>query len=208
MKIIKKTGIIISIVFFVRILSSCFPCDCSDEVFFFDFEKVEIINLDNSQFWVNELEADTMKKAAVAFEIRIKPDEEQYEQYVCNFSYSFSSAYAFSCDCSPKFKANQQISKIKIITLFDISDQAKANSDVTDLFVAYKENYYGSNQLYIPIPNLYERINSDIYYDTQVQGFQLFMTQEIQNDSAQFIIEIELSDNRVLSDTTNILTIE
>lgn len=205
---IKKILYVFLLIFILRIFSGClFRCDCSDEVFHFDFSRVEIINLDNSQVYTSVLQNDTMFGKSVAFEIRIMPNEILASCSPTLILSPFNSAYAWSCDCQQLFRANQQIEKISIFTLLDINEKFKANTNVTDLFLASKEDYYNPEQLYIPFSKLYERINPNKYRDTQVQDFKIFLKEEVKNNKAQFVVNIMLSDNRILADTTGLLTI-
>jgi hypothetical protein len=208
MKTIRKILIIIFFGFVLRTLSSCFNCDCDDEALYFDFTRVELTNLDNSQTYAIPTQSDTMISKAVAFDVKIVNDNLFSFRNVPENLFSFSSAYAWSCDCPQLFRANNKIEKISLITVFNINANINANSDITDRFVAHKENYYQPTGLYLTINELYSKINPDTYNDRAVEEFKLYLKDEVENEKAQFIINVHLINGIVLSDTSKILTIK
>jgi hypothetical protein len=208
MKTLRKILIIILFGFVLRTLSSCFNCNCDNDAFYFDFTRVELTNLDNSQSYAIPTQSDTMSSKAVAFEVKIVNDNLFSLKNVSKNMFSLSSAYAWSCDCPQFFRANNKIEKISIITVFDINTNINANSDITDRFVAHKENYHQPTELYLSIEELYSRINPETYSDQAVEAFKLYLKDEVENEKAQFIIHVQLTNGIVLSDTSKILTIK
>ncbi|MCK5537006.1 MAG: DUF5034 domain-containing protein [Bacteroidales bacterium] len=205
MPILKKTLFIILTVFVLRTLSGCLNCKTNNPQLF-DFDIIEITGLDNTGEQAIESITNIMNNSAVAFAIRLRSNEEYWEERY-NISYiGFSQANAMQ-PCPEYFAPNQEIDQIEIITLKDISAEVKANTDVTELFVGFAYEPFVSEYLYFTLDELYQKINPKFTYNAPKQDFQLFLTQDIENFEAQFIINIRLSDNRVLSDTTHLIMI-
>jgi len=206
MKQLKKTLLLIVIVFALRSFSGCVNCDCSDYAEPFDYSNIRIANLDNSQTYVHETHYNTMGRKAVAFNISVMGDSMSFKKkstQIETFGFAHLSA---DCDCNQLFEANQSIETISIRTLYDINETAKANSEVSNLFVAHSSDSYEPENLYLTLDELYPKINNQTK-TANYQEFNLFLTEPVLNDKAQFIINVKLSDDRVLSDTTNLITI-
>ena len=209
MKLITRSTFIVSLLIVTRILSGCFNYPCSEEVYYFDFTKVSTTNLDNSGMWPIESQTDTMKKAAFAFQVNVTGDFPflgKANQGIQSFG--FSSAKAFSkTDCPRLYGANSRIDEISILTLFKISGNIPANSDVSDLFLCSGKTGYYNSELYIPLNQLYPLINQ-VYEDYPETQFRLFLKNKVEADSARFIINVKLADNTVMADTTNLIFIK
>ena len=209
MKLITRSTFIVSLLIVTRILSGCFNYPCSEEVYYFDFTKVSTTNLDNSGMWPIESQTDTMKKAAFAFQVNVTGDFPflgKANQGIQSFG--FSSAKAFSkTDCPMLYGANSRIDEISILTLFKISGNIPANSDVSDLFLCSGKTGYYNSELYIPLNQLYPLINQ-VYEDYPETQFRLFLKNKVEADSARFIINVKLADNTVMADTTNLIFIK
>jgi hypothetical protein len=192
-------------VLIIRILSSCvglFGGDCNSEPLYYDLEYITVSGCDNSDIYLSFEETDTMKYEAVAFNILLSADDLYYLTNLKNTNnFGFSQTYAW--ECVHYYKANQNITDIKITTLFDISNRIPANSDVTGNFLYNTNNNY--NKLYTKFNDIKSSVNvtsSNIGCE-----FYIFYKNAVQNDSAQFVVEISLSDDRVLIDTTNVISI-
>ncbi len=206
MRTTKKVIIILIFVFILRTLSSCiFNCNCSNDVLYFDFNKIELTNLDNSQTYAVSTQSDTMINKAVAFEVRIFNDELSAHNYCPQKLFAYNSAYAWSCDCSPLLLPNNGIEKISIKTVFDINTQIKSGSEITNRFLT-KNNQ--TDELYIPTNEIHSKKNTETYYHSAEEKFNLYLKDEVKNNKAQFIINVYLKNDTILSDTTNILTIK
>jgi hypothetical protein len=159
--------------------------------------------------WPIESQTDTMKKAAFAFQVNVTGDFPflgKANQGIQSFG--FSSAKAFSkTDCPMLYGANSRIDEISILTLFKISGNIPANSDVSDLFLCSGKTGYYNSELYIPLNQLYPLINQ-VYEDYPETQFRLFLKNKVEADSARFIINVKLADNTVMADTTNLIFIK
>ncbi len=203
MKLLHKTLFILILVFALRIIQSC---GCPDDPHFFDFENISILNLDNSKDYVRSGSTDAMFSSAVAFEITISGRGEFASLKRAILSLGFSEITA-SDKCPLQFKSNQKISKITIITMEAISPEIQANTDVTDIFLGIVPFHSSPTFLYEPLDNIYHAINPEIFIDNTTSCFQVVCNRNILNDKAQFTINIDLSDGRTLTGTTNLITL-
>jgi hypothetical protein len=96
------------------------------------------------------------------------------------------------------------IESISIISLFDISDDIPANTDVTSNFCYSFENYSVPGDLYLSWDQLKEILN-DWSYNNKTVSFDLFFKENIQAGSAQFEISLGLSDGSTLHATTALI---
>jgi len=207
MKTFIKSLAILAIVFVLRTLCSC-GNSCLDFTKFFDFHSVEMFNLDNTGTYPVLINQDVFVSRAVAFEVVVKNKSIIYDNWGWNNFFSFSSSYATEECSNSYFRANDSIVKINIKTLYDINSKILANSDVTDNFVCTKRNFMNPENLYIPINEIYSHINRKLYVDVAVEQFDIFLKDEILNDTAQFIIYVQLKNKVVLTDTTHLLSIK
>jgi len=208
MKTLSKTLLILFVANILRLIPGC--CECDESSIPFSFNKIDITNIDNSGDWAVITQSDSMKPEAVAFEVALFDSAGYYHLAQSFFSTNtgYSNATAMSCDCSYPLRAIQHLSSLKITSLYALNAQYSAQSDVTELFVAKLTNNSstGSN-LYIPLPALCNQTQGKNYYDSGVESFGLYLTVPVENSRAAFIISAKLSDNRILSDTTKVITI-
>jgi hypothetical protein len=208
MKLLTRTFFILSVLFILRVFTGCLIHDCPEEVYPIDFEKIDIINLDNSGMWPAILSGDTMKRSAVAFQVSVSanlPLIGQALQISGSSGFSFPTASGKS-DCPMLYSANHTVENISVVTAFDLNESYPANADVTSLFLGSDNVGYGSG-LYVPIDELYQKINKARYFDYPETQFRLFYGRSVEKDSAQFIIRLKLSDATILSDTTRVIHI-
>jgi hypothetical protein len=204
----KKIYFILFLFFIIRLFVGC--CRCSNDYTTIEYQKVRILNIDGNASSPNNfpiLNSDTMFNSAVAFGVSVIDTTIDYtkKSYVVELNnFGFSSANATTCDCPTLYKSTQQIVDIKIFTLEDISPTIKANTNVTDLFVAYPSK----SSLYTPIDKLYPLINENAISTRPEIVFYVFCKESIQNDKAQFVINIELSDGHFFSEFTNLIHIK
>ena len=199
---IRKSFVVLLVIFLSRLIISC--CNCTNETIDFDFDSIKITNLDNSGVYLTELEGNTMKRAAVSFRVTVLSEEYIYADLDGRSNWGFSSSYAMECDCYPFFKPNQYIESINIVTQFDISETIKENTLVNDLFRGKQparrsvqvEDYKTLEEIIVELPKNEGSIDSQI-------DFELFCIQAIDNDSAQFEIEIVFNDGLILTTSTN-----
>ncbi|MHC1775204.1 MAG: DUF5034 domain-containing protein [Lentimicrobium sp.] len=207
MRILKKALLILLIANIIRIIPGC--CECDDSTMPFDFNKMDIINLDNSGDWTVTTNSDTMMPEAVAFEVELFDSLGYY--YAENFKSElkgFTSARAMSCDCSFPLKANHYLTSIRITSLYALSPETEAGSDVSDFFVARPTNNSSSGGLYSSLETICQESNGKTYYDSGMESFGMFLTIPVENTQARFVINIGFSDNSVLSDTTRLINIQ
>lgn len=207
MRILKKAFLFLLIVNIIRIIPGC--CTCDDSAILFNFTKMDIVNLDNSGDWAVTTSIDTMKAGALAFEIALYDSlGYYYAQDLQLNTPGFSSAKAFSCDCSFPLQASQYLTSLSITTLNAITTEIPAGSDVSGLFVARPTNNSSSgSSLYITLESLCNQTNGKTYYDSGVESFGLFLTVPVAFSQAQFVISATFSDDRELKDTTRLITI-
>lgn len=203
MKRTTKILLILVSIFIFRLALSC--CRCPEEIIFFDYNEVSIHNLNNSEIHTKFTDYNTMFSAAVAFEIRLS--DSTYLQdliSVNNFAnLGFSSARAMQpCDCLPIFKPSQEIMKISIFTLEEMSPQISANTEVTDHFLTRKEALYQSLDV------LTEELNSTFQSFQPLYTIRIYCKDNIENDKAQFAIYFYLSDGRIITVISNLIHIK
>jgi len=206
LNIIKKSSIVLISVVTIRILSSCiglFGGDCDSNVIYYDIDHMQIEGIDNSGEYTIYEEKDTMKSAAVAFKVNIEADSLYYLAEVKNTAiFGFSQAKAWECETY--YKANQDITGIKITTVFDISSRIPANSDISkDILFNADNNDIG--KLYSNFEDIKSYLNKTENYIGNV--FYIFYKNAVQNDSVQFVVELSLSDGRAIVDTSNVIRI-
>lgn len=207
MKVFRKILIILLIANLVRIIPGC--CDCDGPATFFSFNKTGITNLDNSGIFPQSSASDTMRAAAVAFEVSLY-DSTGYWYYAALPAKSgagFSRATAMSCDCAYPMQARAHLTNISITTLFPISDQIVAGAEVSGLFAASLRGNYAGDGVYITPEMLCSQTENKIYYDSGIESFGLFLKPEVQSANARFVMRFTLSDGITLTDTTALITI-
>lgn len=207
MRTLKKVILILLVANMLRIIPGC--CECDDSTMPFSFNKIDLLNLDNSGDWAMTSSNDTMASEAVAFEVALFDS--------LGFSYAqetpvnmggFGYASAFSCSCNMPYKANQYLTAVRITTLYALTPEIAAGSDVSGLFVAQPTNNSASgSSLYISLESVCSQTNGKTYYDSGNESFGLYLKTGVENTKARFVITTTFSDNRILSDTTNLIHI-
>ena len=161
--------------------------------------------MDNAGLYLQQSVNDTMYSEAVAFRISVSDTSGMIglaaKKYV---EIGISSCMANEPE--PSFKPAQMIENINVVSLFDISDSVKANTDVTAFFCYNTDDYSGSGDLYLTWDQLAEII-AGRSYDNQMLSFDLFLKESVMAENSQFIISLSLSDGRTLQDTTALITI-
>lgn len=209
-KWLKALNIVV-IIALIKVVQSCilFPnCECSDEFFYYSINSIEITNIDNSQTYPQFTEEDEMHKAAVAFNVLIS-DTTLTENYAYNqplqSSIGFSTAQAWSCDCSMNYIPEPTIHSFNIYTNFDINDIVKAGDDVSNLFLAFDRKWSNGDLYY----ELNEMINLANITASETPGIllRIFLKIPVDNSKAEFTIDITLSNGTKISQTTNTISI-
>ena len=194
----KRVSIIILTVFLLRVIISC--CDCPKlNEHKYSYDNLSVYNLDNSG--QNPVISLTNIVPSKAYGIEI---DFSLIRVALNRSKTltvFPEAFAQDCFCldSLQYIAKDTITSIDITTIDDFDSQRPANSDVSYLFKILQNNSYVTFQEYINQP--------EIIYQNKIpekEILQLFLLQPPQFlGEHKFKIGITLSDNRLLTTTTN-----
>jgi hypothetical protein len=207
MRILKKAILILLIANIIRIIPGC--CECDDSTMPFNFNKIDIINLDNSGDWAITTSSNTMMPEAVAFEVALFDSLGYYYAYEPSLNLGgIGYAQAMRCDCAFPLRANQYLTSIKITSLYSLTSDIHAGSDVSGLFVAQPTNNASSGSLYISLESICNQSNGKTYYDSGIESFGLYLTIPVENSRARFVISAIFSDDSMLSDTTRLITIQ
>lgn len=192
----------------VRIVSSC--CDCDSLPVYFNFNKADLRNVDNSRDYPFTITSDSMFAEAVAFEVSIFDSTGYYylaENRNPFHNLGFSTASAFSCDCAMPFSPNQFIESIEIITLYPINPSTPAGSNVSELFVAESTSNSAVGSVYENLPQLCRQAQGKTYYDSGIESFRLFLKPAVENPVARFQIQLYFSDGSEIALTTGLIHI-
>lgn len=200
-----RITVLVSLVFMLKVVSSCVVPIIDIE---FDFRKITVMNLDNSEIYAMRSDGDIMYSKALAFEVTLSDDLLFAGGRLIKAETAFPGFTPASA-MSPEYRyyPRQQIRSINIVTLEDLSPSILAGSDVTQLFVAHVPHYVTLDFLYIKADELSSIFNQEYYPGEPSVTFQLFCREEIRNSKARFIITATLSDESTLVATTNMITI-
>jgi hypothetical protein len=149
-----------------------------------------------------------MAKAAVAFQVYLSSDLPLIGRATHNYQgFGFSDACAWSkTNCPSYYISNQAVESISVVSLFELSESLPAHSDVSGLFLGSDETGWYSTDLYLTLDKLSQKINHT-YIDAQEVQFRLFLGRTVENDSAQFVVNVNFTDHTSLSDTTHLIFI-
>lgn len=203
MRLIVRSLVILGVLALVSIFYGCPPCEYDAP---FNINKIEVKLLDNSGERPQISESEFQTRAAIAFACQLF-DSVYYYPY--DYAYQipaafsiFQSAQAWSC--VENYFLENQVTRIKIITLFDISAEVKANDDVTHLFVAELPETH-QEYLYFTVDQIIERINSNAMFWHPWVSLYLFLTIELEHDRACFDVQITLNSGEILHTVTPII---
>ena len=211
MRTVKFVIKVAAVLFALCVLKSCCSffrsCECDETPIPFILNRLNINNLDNSGTYASVTESDTMCTSAVAFEILIN-DTSLYYPYYSNSQlqrapFGFSSAWAEECE--PGFTSNEKIERIEIYSLFDLNENIFADDEVSAFFYG-QSDYYPSSGMYASLSDVISYLNSLASYYPQLT-FKVFLSKPIENNRARFLFNVFLSDGRILSDTTRLITV-
>ena len=131
-----------------------------------------------------------------AFGIRIHLFNRKFASNFQNVFVNELQAYR----CEEIYSNEDSIVELKLITLYGFNSEHEGLSDVSDLFLGY------TSDITIPINELITNINNNV--TTSIGYFDLLLNDENISDTMhRFIVKIELSDNRILIDTTQAVQI-
>ncbi len=206
MRTFTKILIIVAFTTILRTVTSC--CNCENVFFSFNYESIQIGNIDNSGQWSRPTELNEMPKNGVAFEVEIIGNSTANSLVNKLDLWAFQTASAQSCDCDDRYVGNQLIKSVKIVTLFDLNKDYSTNEEVTPLFLA--NNCLDCDDIgtfYITIPDLIKRLNPESIYNQPVNKFLIYLKVPVENTKAQFQVEVELTDGRKLKAQTALINI-
>ena len=182
-------------------------CDCDDpEKHIYTIDNLSIRSIDNRGSQPVEIDAGTVPKNAYGIKVRLPLRMVAYNRPAIRPLFS-TAAYATSCGCPPSlvYSPTDSIVSFKVVTLNNFDNQHPAGADVTSLFQVFK----ASNRSYQSIAN-YLASDAPVYnhkLDENVE-LTLLLMQAPAEGQHQFHIEIKLSDNRLLSGSTSIITLQ
>lgn len=208
MNIKSKIVFLVMLAASVRIVSSC--CDCDNLPAFFNFNKADLRNIDNSGDYPFTITSDSMYAEAVAFEVSIFDSTGYYylaENRNPLNNLGFSTASAFSCDCAMPFTPNQFIERIEITTLYPLNTSTPAGSNVSELFVGLSTSNSARGYVYETLSQLCQQTQGKIYYDGGIESFRLFLKPAVENPVARFQIQLHFSDGSQMALTTGLIHI-
>ena len=207
MKLFSKIFILLISVTLLRLAVGC--CNCENEFYSFNYNSVLIHNIDNSGQWSKPSEKNEMAAASVAFEIQIVGSEvvQSASKKKININ-GFKTLSAQTCNCDDQYTPNQTISEIHIRTLYDLNSNYCCNEEVTSLFLANTcIDCADIGSFYITIDELQKRINPEVLYHTAVNKFLVYLKEPVENNKAQFEVEIVFSDGQSIIAQTALITI-
>jgi hypothetical protein len=198
MKRINKIILILILPLMVELVISC--CNCPEAT---------LLNYTNCRLFVNNLDnsgespiiskSDSISKNAYGIKLYIFRNKNTCELKKSN-SIFIQSAFAYDCFCPPEFEyvPLDSIVSISITTTHDFDSEHLESSDISEYFYVFKNNKYTSIADYI------KNIETEIPdYLGSTYEFDLFlMTPPTLGTEHQFEVNIELSDDRILSART------
>jgi hypothetical protein len=111
-----------------------------------------------------------------------------------------------TCDWfSPRFNFVKKITALRIITLYDFSDELPARTEITNLFLAYWPIYQENDKkdLYTEIDSIIDSLQTDNFIHQRNFNLNVVLTQPALCDSMRLEISVEFDDNSALTDTTS-----
>jgi len=198
---IEKVIIVIVSAFLVRTAISC--CDCIVPTKYqYSFDYISVYNLDNSG--KDPIISPNNHVPKQAYGILI-----DFALHKLSISKSqikgFQDASAFDCFCEDSiYSPKDTITSISITTNSYFNSQHPAESDISNMFKIVGRDSYISILDYLKMP---EQVY--FHYEPHNEKLNLFLIQapEIAGDF-RFNVEVLLSDNRMLTMTTGLVTLE
>jgi len=205
----KKTLIVLLFPIVINLFIGC--CYCIDETFFsYTNCSISVKNLDNTGALPVLNTNNEVIKEAFGLRINIELKEE-----ICQSNYEhflMPSVYANNCDCFPEdvYQATDSIVSINVKTLVDFDSTHLSMDDVSEYYAVLSEeryNYGLSGAEYVSITEFIDCF-SFTFRRTRPSILELdlmLMVPPTENDFHQFEVEVVLSDERVLSGTSNLV---
>lgn len=191
MKLLKGLLLIGLIKLFLLSISTC-----SDKGFDYKWQDIIIQTMSNKETTDNE------NLSQSGFGLKINLINSKSARIINFIPQMTNNAYAGIIFHDKYYNINS-IKKINVLFLPGLDNTGDIQI-VTDDF--FPEKYNSEDQVLPPIEQLIDQLNNKKF--EPVESFDLFLEQPFeQNLTGRFIVEIKLSDDRVLSDTTHILNL-
>jgi hypothetical protein len=187
--------------FILRVVYSC--CECENNVQSYSINNIFIQNIDNTGEYIKPA-GDTLNRNAVAFEITLNNKEFSDNAYACFSSTGF--AVTMACECNTYFEVLNKIDSITIISQSNINFDYPAQTNVTNLFVAFsplQQNEFTS--IYKSIDEVIEQLNESNSFINNYLKLQCFLTIPVDYNAISFQFNIFLSDKTFISKNTPII---
>lgn len=190
----KKVYLLAFILVFGDIFFACCRCGNMDPIPYshciLDSDNMELVDDRYIPTTSGEIDHESY---ALSIAIRLN-------EYVCDLKAKplfASTAMACSCD-DPFGKAINQISELNIYTVHNYDSLSPAGTIVNEYFSIHK---YGVSNL--PVSEAPQYLNTESEY-YNYKGITLSLNSPPDNDDPQsFLVEILLTDGRIISDTTS-----
>jgi hypothetical protein len=191
MKLIKGLLLIWAIKLLVIIASSC-----SDKGYDYKWHDVILQTLTEKQV----SDADVISQSGFGLKINLIDNKSaSLNNLIPQLTANAYAGFIFR----DKYYKTNTIERVNIIFMHGLSNYGDIQT-VTDDFVP--ENYNPDDLVMPPMEQLVNQLNDKKF--EPVQSFELYLKEPYgQELTGRFIIEIKLSDDRVLSDTTKILSL-
>lgn len=194
----KKIIFLLIAGFTIRLFFSCCRTVYEHKIPF-DLNLLTVYKLDNSSptGYIRALESDTMLSKAIAFQVTLTDSAYVDDHWLYTSNIGFVSTHALSCPEFYNFIISSTVKSIHIYSLYDLTETIMENDDATELFLALPSD----NSLYKTIEDLYPLINSKSLHQPGLT-LSFYCKEDIQRDSVNFEIKIQLSDDKVLTGST------
>ena len=199
----RRVLLLFLLAFMAELAISC--CDCP-ELTILDYNSCSLTvqNLDNEGRLPRTSIARSINKNAFGLELAILQSE-----FICKSqrpSLFLNSAWAISCECEPavQYLPLQEIEDVQIISLNDFNPDHPAGSDITSLFRVYDRfEFYNVKTYLLSL----QTIRFD-FLDPEEKLQLLLIDPPSDTNEQQFEITLSLSDGRVLSAESPIVTLQ
>jgi hypothetical protein len=194
-----KVAIVILVALAFRIFVSCTP----PAPIKMEYNMAAVTGIDNSGRYMPQYQnTDTMHFDAVAFNLVLYDSAFHYHVLTHNSPnsfFAFSKANALSV--AENFVPVNKVNQLKITTLFDIDNNTKAGSDVTDMMLCAANDF----ELYKELDYAISRLNGEQFEPKGTVQFVFPMP--VLNTMAAFAIDILLDNGKEISCVSATFTI-
>lgn len=184
----KKLFRIIVLFLALDLLVAC-CCHCDDDAFYFSHCEIELFHLDHAG-QTAVLAGSSVPKEAYGIRTRIAMAENECAVNHSN-SFLFNAAYATSCDCVLNHFLVDDIVSIQVFTVNDFDAEHAANTDVSDYFMVLKDYEYIDLDMFAR-NGANDAANIPLIFD------MFLLTPPSLNETHQFLVRVDLTDDRVL----------